>query len=92
MRDLTRKTLFLLALASARRIGELQAVSHLVSFSGNDCYLSYLPEFVAETESEANPIPRSFKVTSLKDFVGDMPEELSLCPVRALRFYLKRNE
>ena len=81
--DLTRKTLFLLAVATARRMGELQAVSHMVSFSGKDLYLSFLPEFRAKTESAANPLPRS-----LEDFVGDLPDELLLCPVRALRCYL----
>ena len=36
LRELTKKTLFLLSLATARRVGELQAVSKTVSFSGND--------------------------------------------------------
>ena len=35
-------------------------------------------------------MPRSFKVKSLRDFVGDLPDELLLCPVRALRIYLDR--
>ena len=52
--------------------------------------MSYLPEFIAKTENEGNQIPRSFEVKSLDDFVGDMREELSLCPVRALRHYIKR--
>ena len=32
LRDLTRKTLFLVALATAKRVGELQALSRFVSF------------------------------------------------------------
>ena len=44
-RDLTQKVLFLVSLATARRVGEFQAVSRDVSFSGSDVYLSYLPEF-----------------------------------------------
>ena len=90
LRELTKKVLFLVSLATAKRIGELQAVSKKVSFSGEDIHLSFLPEFVAKTESEANPLPRSFAVRSLKDFVGNLPEELLLCPVRALRIYLDR--
>ena len=90
LRELTKKVLFLVALATAKRVGELQAISKKVSFSGEDIHLSYLPEFVAKTESEANPIPRAFVVRSLKDFVGDLQEELLLCPVRALRIYLDR--
>ena len=90
LRALTQMVLFLVSLATARRFGELQAVSLEVSFSGSDAYLSYLPEFRAKTESAVNPVPRSFCVWSLKDFVGDLPDELLLCPVRALHSYLAR--
>ena len=88
LRYLIHKVLFLVSLATARRVGELQAVSSSVSFSGEDVYLSYLPEIHAKTESSVNPLPQSFCVCSLNDFVGDLPEELLLCPVRALRVYL----
>ena len=88
LRGLTQKVLFLVSLATARRVGELQAVSRDLSLSGSDLYLSYLPEFRAKTESSANPLPRSFCVHSLSDFVGDLPDELLLCPVRALRLYI----
>ena len=86
LRDLTQKVLFLVSLATARRVGELQAVSRDVSFSGSDIYLSYLLEFRAKTEPSVNPLPRSLCVRSLTDFVDDLPEELLLCPVRALIF------
>ena len=85
LRDLSRKVLFLVALATARRVGELQALSAVVSKSGADLFLSYLPEFQAKAESETCPLPRS-----LGDFVGDLMEELLLCPVHALRVYLSR--
>ena len=90
LRAVTQKVLFLVALATARRVGELQAVSRDVSFSGSDAFLSYLPEFRAKTESAVNPLPRSFCVRSLSGFVGDLPDELLLRPVRALRSYLSR--
>ena len=90
LRDLTRKVLFLLSLATARRVGELQALSSQVSFSGDDLFLSYLPEFRAKTEFVVRPLPRSFPVRSLRDFVGSLPDEFLLCPVRALRLYLSR--
>ena len=90
LRDLTHKTLFLLSLATARRVGELQAVSSAVYSSSGDLSLSYLPEFRAKSESSSNPLPRSFHVRSLRDFVGSLPDELSLCPVRALQIYLRR--
>ena len=46
----SKKTLFLVALATAKRVGELQAVSRQVSFRGEDMYVSYLPHFVAKTD------------------------------------------
>ena len=88
LRDLTRKVLFLVSLATAHRVGELQAVFYTVSMSGEDMFLSYLPEFWAKTESSSNPLPWSFCVRSLRDFVGDLPEDLLMCLVRALRVYL----
>ena len=88
LRDLTRKVLFLLSLATARGVGKLQAISSQVSSSGGDLFLSYLPEFRAKTETSVRPLPRSFPVQSLLDFVGSLPDKLLLCPVRALRLYL----
>ena len=88
--DLLCKVLFLVSLATARRVGELQAVSAEVSSSGEDLFLSYLPEFRAKSESEVRPLPCSFRVRSLSDFMGDLPDELLLCPVRALWLYLAR--
>ena len=70
LRDLTRKVLFLLSLATAGRVGELQALSSQVSSPGDDLFLSYLPEFRAKTESAVRPLPRSFPVRSLRYFVG----------------------
>ena len=65
-------------------------ISSSVSSSGDDLFISYLPEFQAKTDPSSNPLPRSFCVRSLRDFVGDLPDELLLCPVRALREYLSR--
>ena len=92
LRTVTCKVLFLLSLATAKRVSELQALSCSVAFSGKDLLLSYLPEFVAKTESERNPLPRSFLVRSLEDFVGDLPEDRLLCPVRAVHVYLQCTE
>ena len=90
LRDLTRKTLFLVALATAKRVGELQALSRLVSFSSSSAELDYVPEFVAKTETAVRPLPRTFEVKSLGDFAAGLPEELLLCPVRALSAYVTR--
>ena len=92
LRDLSRKTLFLLALATAKRVGELQALSRAVSFSSSAAGISYIPEFLAKTESAVRSLPRSFSVPSLGDFAAGLPEDLLLCPVRSLREYVRRTE
>ena len=89
-RALTLKTLFLLALATAKRVGELQALSSIVTFVAGVACLSYIPQFVAKSESLTRSIPRSFLVPSLADFVAGLNTDLLLCPVRALRLYLLR--
>ena len=87
---LTLKTLFLLALATVKRVGELQALSSIVTFVGGDACLCYIPQFVAKSESLTRSIPRSFLVKSLADFAAGLDIDLLLCPVRALRLYLLR--
>ena len=89
-RSLTLKTLFLLALATAKRVGELQALSSVVTFVDGDACLSYIPQFVAKSESLTRSIPRSFLVKSLADFAAGLDIDLLLWPVRALRLYLHR--
>ena len=88
LRVLTQKVLFLLAFATAKRVGELQALSSIVTFVQGDACLSYVPEFVAKSESLSRSIPRSFLVRSLSDFAAGLDDDLLLCPVRALRIYL----
>ena len=69
---------------------ELQALSSIVTFVAGDECLSYIPQFVAKSESLTRSIPRSFLVTSLADFAAGLDYDLLLCPVRALRLYLLR--
>ena len=75
-------------MATAKRVGELQALSFSVSHRGDDLVLHYDPFFLAKTESASNPLPRSVIVQSLEDFVGDLPERV-LCLVRSVR-HLRR--
>ena len=44
-----------MALATAKRVVELQAVPRSVSFVTSDACLSYVPEFVAKTVSFQSP-------------------------------------
>ena len=90
LRDLTRKTLFLVALATAKRVGELQALSHIVSFSSTSAGLSYVPEFLAKTETAVRPLPRTFAIQSLGDFAAGLHEDLLLCLVHSLSGYVAR--
>ena len=90
LRALTQKVLFLLALATAKRVGELQALSAVVTFVQGDACLFYVPQFVAKSESLTRSIPRSFLVKSLSDFAAGLDDDLLRCPVRAPHLYLDR--
>ena len=90
MRALTMKTLFLVALATAKRVGELQALSDRVAIQGDDFILSFLPEFVAKTESAINLVAREFRLWCLASVVARDDEERLQCPVRALKWYHHR--
>ena len=69
---------------------ELQALSSVVTFVHGDACHSYVPQFVAKSESLTRSIPRSLLVKSLSDFAAGLDDDLLLCPVRALRIYLDR--
>ena len=79
-----------MALATAKRVGELQVLSIQVTFQDNDVVLSYLLDFVSKTETLTNPLPWEFVLPSLSDAVVSHDSELLLCPVWALWWYLYR--
>ena len=89
---LTKKTLFLVAFTTTKRVGELQALSHQVAFQSNDLFVSYLPHFVAKTDKSDSPLPRSFRICSLREFAGDLEEGSLLCLVRSLHSHLDRTK
>ena len=62
LRDLTRRTLFLLSLATTKRGGEIQALSRRVSVSSSAAGLSYVPELVA---SQKLPCPLRFHLSGI---------------------------
>ena len=92
-RFLAQKTLFLLALASAKRIGELHALSYRVSHTRNwgEVSFSYVTGFVAKTQDPSSLAPRfeGFSVPALPNARNNRNGRL-LCPVRAVRRYLDR--
>ena len=83
LRTLTKKTLFLVSLVTAKRISEIQASLKTVAAIGNDL-VSFQPYFIANTARVDAPVPLSFRVLSLREFAGDLEEGSLLCPVRAL--------
>ena len=92
----TLKTVFLVALATAKRISELQALSYVVSRKRDwlSVTLSFVPEFVAKTEVPGNEASklRPVELPALTNILGQRDEDALLCPVRALRRYLSLTE
>ena len=91
-RFLAQKTLFLLALASAKRISELHALSYHVSHSRAWAEVSFffVPGFVAKTQDPSSLALRfeGFIVPALPNARNNRNGRL--CPVRAVRCYLDR--
>ena len=90
--NLTRKTAFLIMLATAKRNSEVWAFSADVSFgtSYKSVTLKFLPGFIAKThkpgvpETELQPVTFPAIAPTLS---SDMPDR-NLSPVRALRYCL----
>ena len=92
-RFLAQKTLFLLALASAKRIGELHALSYRVSHTRDwgEVSFAFVTGFVAKTQDPSSLAPRfeGFTVPALTNARKNRNGRL-LCPVRAVKVYLDR--
>ena len=58
----------------------------------NSMTFSFVPDFVAKNQDPSVFDPRfeSFTIPSLRDFSGGDQDEMLLCPVRAVRQYLRR--
>lgn len=95
---LTRKTAFLLLLASGARRGELMALDakHCLAVNSNkSVFLRPNWKFMAKNFNPSSGKGKfeGFIIHKLEPFVGkDLPEDLTLCPVRALNIYLRRTE
>ena len=92
-RFLTQKTLFLLALASAKRIGELHALSYRVSHTRDwgEVSFAFVTGFVAKTQDPSSLAARfeGFSVPALPNARKNRNGRL-LCPVREVKVYLDR--
>ena len=91
----TWKTVFLLALASGKRRGELHALdfkSLAYSSDGGHVFLRVIPSFLAKTQVSGSSC-LSFSIPALSNVLSSgMEEDNLLCPVRALKIYLSRTQ
>ena len=94
----TIKTVFLVTLATGKRRSEVHTLTRQ-SFKRDEnwtvCSVSPDMKFVAKTElvNKGSSVLREVEIKALSRLLGpDMQEDLSLCPVRALRIYLERSD
>lgn len=82
----SRKTLFLIALASGRRVSEIAALSmRRTEFTTKEVHIRTHPHFRAKTQKPGEGAP-DIIIPGLEHFITDK-EEMKLCPRRALWHY-----
>ncbi len=96
LQHVTWKTVFLLSFATAARVSEVHALDiSRIRFDRGDVgavRLGLLMGFVAKNQKYGQA-ERDFKIKSLKEIVGPNDvEDRSLCPVRALKHYIKASQ
>ncbi len=84
----------MLALASGKRRGELHALTRDGLSWNRDktiVFCGFDPLFISKTQPRTGVVMTPLSVKALSNFVGSKePEELVLCPVRALLYYYER--
>ena len=93
LKQLTLKTVFLVALATAQRRSELHAISFesLAFKPTGEAVLGFIPGFLAKNQrpsASRSPVI----IPSLSGFCSSGIPDRNLCPVRALKFYHARTE
>ena len=89
IRDLTLNTVFLIALASAKRVSEIHAISK--DFSNNEDWMEVqlkpVTSFIAKTQDPSKDDRRfsAYKISSIP--VDEKRRRSRLCPVRCLKTY-----
>ena len=95
-KDLTFKTVFLLALASAKRVSELHGLSYVVSRKRHwsEVTLSFAQDFVAKTQTPGidSTALQTFRIPALQNILDPNDSDVSLCPVCVLKEYITRTE
>ena len=97
-KDLTLKTVFLLALSTGKRRGELHALTKNVRWlSGavRTVEILQVAKFLSKTHMKTNGLGalRSLTMSSFDEIVDlEDNEKRLLCPVRTLKAYMKRSD
>jgi len=94
MKHLSLKTVFLMALASVKRIGDLQALSVSAScmeFGPNDSKVILKPKHGYVPKSLNTPFRAQVISLSALPVLNEEKDAGLLCPVRALRAYVSRS-
>ncbi|KAL8610742.1 hypothetical protein ACOMHN_016725 [Nucella lapillus] len=93
MELLSFKTVFLIALASGRRRSEIHALSGLSQDVGfhpdGSVSLQFLPEFLAKNQTPGSP-SHAIIIRPLSTIVDKREPDITLCPVRAVKYYWDR--
>lgn len=97
MKELSLKTVLLLALASAKRIGDLRALSigaDFIRFGASDCGVTLRPMTGYVPKSLSTPFREQVislpALSSDSSASRDADAQRAVCPVRALRAYVDR--
>ena len=89
---LTWKVAFLLAITTAKRVGELQALSCSPRFcisSAEGIKLILNPAFIPKVNSDANRQKETFLAPFCSGVRGSDSDLYKLCPCRAIKFYIQ---
>ncbi|MPC60538.1 hypothetical protein E2C01_054586 [Portunus trituberculatus] len=92
LRDVSLKTVFLLALASSHRVSGLHSLSAEMRHSKGwtSMTFSFAPDFLAKTQCPGQHSFDKFTIPALLDSVGEDEVDRLLCPVPAVCEYLHR--
>ena len=93
LKFLSFKTAFLISLASGRRCSAIHALAFkgIATEPDGSMSIRFIPEFLAKNQPvgvRARPVV----IKPLASILCDDDEDIALCPVRALKMYLRRNK
>ncbi|MPC55149.1 hypothetical protein E2C01_049080 [Portunus trituberculatus] len=92
LRGIALKSSFLLALASACQFSELHGLSAEVRHSKGWASMTFslALDFLAKTQLTGDVSQSNFTIPALMEYMGDLEGNKLLCPVQAVKEYLRR--